>query len=96
MLILTIESLIRTAVKLSTAVMVHPEACVRPGPPGKAWVDLQGLARFRLKAQGVVRCHWAAVDVFADPKAYSHRRQGGQAGRQIAAILPAPLGGKAG
>ena len=73
-----------------------PEACVRPGAPGKAWVDLQGLARFRLKAQGVVRCHWAAVDVFADPKAYSHRRQGGQAGRQIAAILPAPLGGKAG
>ena len=73
-----------------------PEACVRPGPWGKAWVDLQGLARFRLKAQGVLQCHSAAVDVFADPEAFSHRRQGGQAGRQIAAILPAPEGGKAG
>jgi YfiH family protein len=73
-----------------------PEACVRPGAWGKAWVDLQGLARFRLKAQGVVQCHSAAVDVFADPEAFSHRRQGAQAGRQIAAILPAPLGGKAG
>lgn len=73
-----------------------PEACVRPGAWGKAWVDLQGLARFRLKAQGVLQCHSAAVDVFADPEAFSHRRQGGQAGRQIAAILPAPEGGKAG
>jgi len=73
-----------------------PETCVRPGAPGKAWVDLQGLARFRLKAQGVVRCHSAAVDVFADPGAFSHRRQGPQAGRQVAAILPAPAGGKAG
>jgi len=72
-----------------------PEACVRPGPRGKAWVDLQGLARFRLEAQGVTRCYAAALDVFADPKAYSHRRQGGQAGRQIAAILPAPEGGEA-
>lgn len=73
-----------------------PEACVRPGAWGKAWVDLQGLARFRLKAQGVLQCHSAAVDVFADPEAFSHRRQGAQAGRQIAAILPAPEGGKAG
>ena len=73
-----------------------PETCFRPGASGKAWVDLQGLARFRLKAQGVVRCHSAAVDVFADPRAFSHRRQGPQAGRQVAAILPAPAGGKAG
>ena len=73
-----------------------PETCFRPGAPGKAWVDLQGLARFRLKAQGVTRCYASAVDVFADPKAYSHRRQGAQAGRQIAAILPAPERGKAG
>ena len=73
-----------------------PETCFRPGAPGKAWVDLQGLARFRLKAQGVVRCHSDAVDVFADPRAFSHRRQGAQAGRQVAAILPAPAGGKAG
>ena len=73
-----------------------PETCFRPGAPGKAWVDLQGLARFRLKAQGVTRCYASAVDVFADPGAYSHRRQGAQAGRQIAAILPAPERGKAG
>ena len=73
-----------------------PEACVRPGAPGKAWVDLQGLARFRLGARGVTRCYAEANDVFADPKAYSHRRQGAQAGRQIAAILPAPERGKAG
>ena len=73
-----------------------PEAFVRPGARGKAWVDLQGLARFRLEAQGVTRCYASAVDVFADPKAYSHRRQGAQAGRQIAAILPAPERGKAG
>lgn len=70
-----------------------PEACVRLGARGKAWVDLQGLARFRLKAQGVVRCYSSAVDVFSDPTAYSHRRQGARAGRQIAAILPAPEGG---
>ena len=73
-----------------------PETCFRPGASGKAWVDLQGLARFRLKAQGVLQCHSGAVDVFADPEAFSHRRQGAQAGRQIAAILPAPEGGKAG
>ena len=73
-----------------------PEACVRAGAAGKAWVDLQGLARFRLEAQGVTRCYAEAVDVFADPEAYSHRRQSAQAGRQIAAILPAPGGRDAG
>ena len=73
-----------------------PEACVRAGAAGKAWVDLQGLARFRLEAQGVTRCYAQAVDVFADPEAYSHRRQSAQAGRQIAAILPAPGGRDAG
>lgn len=67
-----------------------PEACVRAGRAGKAWVDLQGLARFRLGARGITQCYAAAVDVFADLEAYSHRRQGAEAGRQIAAILPAP------
>lgn len=70
-----------------------PEACVRPGAPGKAWVDLQGLARFRLGARGVTRCYAEANDVFANPAAYSHRRQGARAGRQVAAIIPAPKGG---
>lgn len=67
-----------------------PEASVRLGAPAKAWVDLQGLARFRLESLGVRRCYAAATDVFADPAAYSYRRQGGQAGRQVAAIVAAP------
>ena len=70
-----------------------PEDCVRPGAPGKAWVDLQELARFRLGARGVTRCYAEANDVFANPAAYSHRRQGARAGRQVAAIIPAPKGG---
>ena len=66
-----------------------PSSCCA-GAAGKAWVDLQGLARFRLEAQGVTRCYAEAVDVFADPEAHSHRRQSAQAGRQIAAIRPRP------
>lgn len=67
-----------------------PDACLRAGAPGKAWVDLQSLARFRLATQGITRCYATRMDVFADPQAYSHRRQGTAAGRQIAAISPAP------
>ena len=69
-----------------------PEACVSAGARGKAWVDLQELARFRLAARGVTRCYAEAEDVYANPAAYSHRRQGAAAGRQVAAIFPAPEG----
>lgn len=75
------------------ALAPFPEASVCAGAPGKAWVDLQGLARFRLETRGVTRCYAEADDVFANPAAYSHRRQGALAGRQVAAIIPAPEGG---
>ena len=67
-----------------------PAGSVRPGAEGKAWVDLAALARARLLAAGIAEVFVDGRDVFCLESAYSHRRQGAGAGRQVAAIVPRP------
>jgi hypothetical protein len=49
--------------------------------PGHWRCDLYGLARQRLQALGVTRVHGGGFDTFADPRFYSHRRDGARSGR---------------
>jgi copper oxidase (laccase) domain-containing protein len=51
-------------------------------------VDLAALARARLLAAGIAEVFVDGRDVFCLESAYSHRRQGAGAGRQVAAIVP--------
>ncbi len=67
-----------------------PAGSVVPKGAGKAWVDLAAIARARLLAAGVAQVFLDGRDVFSLETAYSHRRQGAEAGRQVAAIAPRP------
>lgn len=52
-----------------------------PTRPGHWLCNLYSLARQRLNALGVTRIHGGDFDTFADPRFYSHRRDGARSGR---------------
>jgi YfiH family protein len=67
------------------AAFVEPDggaaAFFAPTRPGHWQCDLAALARHRLHAAGVQRIHGGGFDTCADPRFYSHRRDGARSGR---------------
>ncbi|HXR29095.1 MAG TPA: polyphenol oxidase family protein [Solirubrobacteraceae bacterium] len=54
----------------------------RPGGVGRARIDLRALAEERLLAAGLARVEHAPACTICDARFFSHRREGGRAGRQ--------------
>ncbi|TAL84458.1 MAG: peptidoglycan editing factor PgeF [Rhodanobacter sp.] len=55
-------------------------ACFTATRPGHWRCDIEGLARQRLTMAGVTRIHGGGFDTLADPRFYSHRREGARRG----------------
>ncbi|MBU6200170.1 MAG: peptidoglycan editing factor PgeF [Xanthomonadaceae bacterium] len=62
------------------------ETAFAPTHPGHWLCDLYALARRRLSVLGVARVFGGGIDSCADPRFYSHRRDGARSGRMASLI----------